>query len=288
MDYSIAFPNLGIFLSYVPKSFTIFGYTVALYGVTMALSMLAGLWLVTSWARRLGQSPDLYLDLAMVTIVFALIGARAYYVIFSWDFYGSHPREILNFRAGGLALYGAVIGGSLTIFVFARVRRQKVTLLLDTVCLGMLTGQIIGRWGNFFNREAFGTYTDGLLAMALPLSAVREREIPEICLERSYVRDGVSYILVHPTFLYESLWNLGVLLILLTVTGRAMKKFDGEICLLYFLLYGSGRVWIEALRTDQLRLPGTELAVSQLLSACLMAGSLILIFCGRRRARRIQ
>ena len=155
--------------------------------------------------------------------------------------------------------------------------------MLDTACLGMVTGQIIGRWGNFFNREAFGDYTDHLLAMRLPLEAVRAGEVTQLMHDHEQVIDGVTYIQVHPTFLYESLWNLAVLIVLMWVTLRKKKRFDGEVFLLYLLLYGIGRFWIEALRTDQLLIPGTKIPVSQVLAAILAAGSLLLILILRKR-----
>ena len=156
-------------------------------------------------------------------------------------------------------------------------------LTLDTACLGLVLGQLIGRWGNFFNREAFGGYTNGLLAMRLPLDAVRSSEVTEEMMANAVTADGITYIQVHPTFLYESLWNLGVLIILLIVTLKGIRKFNGEVFLLYLLLYGLGRLWIEGLRTDQLVLPGAGIPVSQLLSGLLVVLSVILILLFRRR-----
>ena len=146
-----------------------------------------------------------------------------------------------------------------------------------------MLGQLIGRWGNFFNREAFGGYTNGLLAMRLPLDAVRSSEVTEEMMANAVTADGITYIQVHPTFLYESLWNMGVLIILLIVTLKGIRKFNGEVFLLYLLLYGLGRLWIEGLRTDQLVLPGAGIPVSQLLSGLLVVLSVILILLFRRR-----
>ena len=151
-----------------------------------------------------------------------------------------------------------------------------------------MLGQSIGRWGNFFNREAFGGYTDNLLAMRLPLDAVRASEVTEEMLSHQVVENGIACIQVHPTFLYESLWNLGVLAVLLVITLKGLKKFNGEIFLYYLLLYGIGRFWIEGLRTDQLLLPVVNLPVSQLLSIVLAAVSLVLILVLRRRTGRIH
>lgn len=288
MDYSINFPHLGLYLSHVGKSFHVFGLEIAYYGVTMALAMLGGL-AIASWvAKKTKQNPDDYLNLALIGIVVSLLSARAYYVIFTWDYYSRHPLEILNFRGGGIAMYGAAIGAVATCIIFAKRKKLDPRQMLDTGCIGLVTGQIIGRWGNFFNREAFGEYTDGLLAMQLPVNAVRADEITDLMKEHEIVRDGVTYIQVSPTFLYESLWNVGVLTVLLIVTLRGLSKFRGEVFLLYTCFYGAGRFWIEGLRTDQLRFWGTAIAVSQVLAAVLFAVSLVLIIVCRTRAKNKQ
>ncbi len=280
---SIEFPHLGIHLNYVIKTIDIFSFQIAMYGITMALGILCGL-LVATWAAgKTGQNPDDYTNIALLGIVLGLLGARAYYVIFSWDYYSQHPAEILDFRGGGLALYGSLIGAFCAVLIYCRIKKLNIPLILDTACLGMVTGQIIGRWGNFFNREAFGEYTDNLLAMRLPVSAVRADEITDLMWEHAETIGSETYIQVHPTFLYESLWNLGVLIILLVITLRGKKKFDGEVFLLYLLLYGIGRFWIEGLRTDQLHFPGTQIAVSQVLAAVLAVSSVIMIIVLRKR-----
>lgn len=285
---SIDFPNLGIFLSYVPRSFSVFGYEIALYGVTMALGILGGLAVATFAAKKTGQDPDDYVNIALLGIVLGLLGARIYYVAFSWSYYREHPAEILNLHGGGLALYGSLIGAIAAVLIYCRVKKLRIPLVLDTACLGMVTGQVIGRWGNFFNREAFGGYTNALTAMRLPLDAVRADEVTEAMREHAQVTGSETFIQVHPTFLYESLWNLGVLLILLFLTLKKKKKFDGEIFLGYLLLYGIGRFWVEGLRTDQLLIPGTSIAVSQALSLVLACGAAVLIPVLRTRRKPDQ
>ena len=158
--------------------------------------------------------------------------------------------------------------------------------MTDTAGLGLILGQIIGRWGNFFNREAFGEYTDNLLAMRLPLDAVRSSDVTELMREHMEVIDGISYIQVHPTFLYESLWNLAVLVGLLL--WRKHKKFQGEIFLLYLFGYGVGRFWIEGLRTDQLLIPGMKLPVSQVLAVVLVVVSTFTIVLLRKKVRKLS
>ena len=283
---SIDFPNLGIHLPYVIKSFSVFGYEIALYGITMALGILAGLYVAMWMAKKTGQESDDYVNIALLGIVLGLLGARTYYVVFSWDYYKDHLNEILDFRGGGLALYGSLIGAVLAVLIYCGVKKLKIPLILDTACLGMVTGQVVGRWGNFFNREAFGGYTNNLLAMRLPIDAVRATEVTQQMKEHAQVIDGVTYIQVHPTFLYESLWNLAVLILLVIITLKHLKRFHGEIFLGYLMLYGIGRFWIEGLRTDQLRFWGTQIAVSQVLAAILAVCSAVLILLFRSRHKK--
>lgn len=169
MNMSINFPHLGIYLDHVGKFISVFGFPVAYYGIIMGCSILLGLFLAEREAKRTGQNPDTYTDLVIYAIVVSIICARAYYVIFSWDNYKDNLLSIFNLRQGGIAIYGAVIGAVLTVFVYSRVKKQSFALMLDTACIGLVAGQILGRWGNFFNREAFGGYTDGLFACSFLL-----------------------------------------------------------------------------------------------------------------------
>lgn len=282
MDKNINFPHLGIYLENVGKNISIFGFEIAFYGITIAVAMLAGLWLAMRVAKKTGQDPDTYFNLGMIAIVCALIGARAYYVIFDWGNYKDNLLEIFNLRNGGLAIYGGVIGGVSATLVFSRVKKINFWLLADTASVGVVLGQIIGRWGNFFNREAFGGYTDKLFAMQLPLNAVYSWDVTSEMLEHLQTIEGVQYIQVHPTFLYESVWNLAVLILLLLY--RKHKKFQGEVFLLYLLGYGLGRAWIEGLRTDQLWIPGTEIPVSQVLAVVLVILSAVMIAIKRKKS----
>ena len=280
----IAFPNLGIFIPELPKGITIGGFTIAVYGIIMAASMMAGLWIACLQAKRTGQNKETYMDFAIYGIIFSLIGARLYYVIFSWDAYKDDLLQIFNTRGGGMALYGSVIAGILTAVIYCRVKKYNFFLLADTAVAGLILGQIIGRYGNFFNREAFGEYTNGLFAMRLKVSEVNPASITDMMREHMQTIDGVSYIQVHPTFLYESLWNVGVLILILVLIKK--KKFNGEIFILYMVGYALGRVWIEGLRTDQLQIGSTGIAVSQMLAGVIaVAGTGIWIFV-RLRLRR--
>jgi len=299
---NIRFPNLGIELENVASGIDVFGFRIAFYGIIIGIGMLLG-WLVADWmAKRTGQNQEFYLDFALVAIIISVIGARLYYVIFAFDEFRDNPLSILNLRTGGLAIYGGIIAAVLTAIIYARIKKYPFWLLADTGCLGLVTGQMIGRWGNFFNREAFGKYTNGLFAMQLDLRDVAyDYRAPLHYLQSKYegrpdalerileirnntvIVEGIEYIQVHPTFLYESLWNLCLLIILILFTKH--KKFDGEVMLLYLTGYGLGRVWIEGLRTDQLFLWGSPFAVSQLLSALIVIASVAIWIYKRRKVK---
>lgn len=270
-EMDIAFPNLGIYLTNVPKTIMIGSFGIAIYGVVIAIGMLLGLTLSSKVAARTGQDPDVIWDLGPALLFFSVLGARIYYVIFMWDMYKDDPLQIFNLRGGGLAIYGGIIAGFITIYVYCRVKKQKFPLVLDTVMYGLLVGQILGRWGNFFNREVFGEYTNNLLAMRIPVSMVRERDISASI--AAHMTEGTNYIQVHPTFLYEGMWNLMLLVFLLLYLKH--KKFDGEIALLYFAGYGIGRAIIESIRTDQLFITGTTIPVSMALGIAMAVVSIV-------------
>lgn len=286
MDMSINFPNLGIHLEHVGKSISIFGFEIAYYGIIIGIGMIAGVLIAAAEAKRTKQNSEDYFDLAIFAIIFAIIGARLYYVIFSWENYKDDLLSIFNIREGGLAIYGGIIAAVITVIVFAKIRQLSAWKLMDTACLGLIAGQMIGRWGNFFNREAFGDYTNNVFAMQLPVDAVRASDITEKMQEHIRLIDGVSYIQVHPTFLYESLWCLGVLIFLNFY--KRYKKFDGEVFFMYLFGYGLGRVWIEGLRTDQLCIPGIGWPVSQVLAGVLVVAAPVVIYLGRRRAGKVH
>lgn len=282
----IRFVHLGIAIEHLKSSISVFGFRIAFYGIIIGIGMLAGIWIAQSDAKRRGQDPELYLDFALYAIICSIIGARIYYVIFEWDYYKENLLQIFNLRAGGLAIYGGVIAGTITMIVYTRVKKVSFFSMADTGVLGLVTGQIIGRWGNFFNCEAFGGYTDSLLAMRIKRSLVNDNMLNADVLSHKIVENGVEFIQVHPTFLYESCWNLCLLIFMLWF--RKYKKYDGQMLWIYLLGYGTGRFWIESLRTDQLILFGTGLPVSQALSLVLIlvaAGNLI--WRGRKYSRAV-
>ena len=279
-EMDIAFPHLGIYLRNVPQSFSIGGFSIALYGVIIALSMMLGIAMAAHIAKLTFQDPDIYWDISIWIIISAIVGARIYYVAFFWDYYKTEPLQIFNLRGGGLAIYGGIILCIITIYIYCRIKKLNPAELLDTAGYGLVLGQIIGRWGNFFNREVFGEYTDSLFAMRLPEAIVRDRDITENIAK--HMADGTNYIQVHPTFLYEGLWNLGVLLLMLFMRKR--KKFHGQIILLYFIGYGIGRAWIEYIRTDQLYIGGTHIPVSMVLSIVIAIAAFIMTLIGLARS----
>lgn len=266
----IAFPNMGIYLKNVPEAFHIFGFRIAFYGLFIGIGVMAGILTAARVARKTGQNEDDYWDFAVWAVIFSIIGARIYYVAFSWDSYKDNLLSVFQIRSGGLAIYGGVIAAFITLFVWCRMKKKNPLLVGDTAMPGLILGQAIGRWGNFMNREVFGDFYDGLLSMQIPISDVRDMsDITENIY--AHIPEGANYINVHPTFLYESMWNLLIFLLLLVY--RKHKKFDGELCLLYLGGYGLGRFVIEGIRTDTLLIPGTSLPVSQVLAAVLVVFS---------------
>ena len=290
----VNFPHLGIEIHNLPMGVEIFGFRIAFYGVIIALGMLLGYLVAESQAKRFEISVEKVLDFAMIAIVASVIGARVYYVIFHWDIFADNPWSVFNLRTGGLAIYGGVIVAFTSLVVFCKVKKMNLGAFSDVCIPGLVTGQAIGRWGNFFNKEAFGKYTDGLLAMQVEKGAVdyeyrlteealklRFPEQPKAIanileqVEKAVVIDGTTFIQAHPTFLYESLWNFATLVFMLLYAKK--KRFDGELIMWYMMLYGVGRFWIEGLRTDQLFLWNTGIPVSQLVSVVmiLIGGSVI-------------
>lgn len=238
-----------------PVAFNIFGIPIRWYGLLIASGVLIGTLLALQLAKRKGVDEDTLIDLLLFAIPGAIIGARAYYVIFSWDLYKDNPIEALNIRGGGLAIHGVIIGGVLVAIIFSRIRKVSFWKLGDIVAPSLILGQAIGRWGNFANQEAHGGPTN---------------------LPWGIMVDGVK---VHPTFLYESIWNLLVFVFLLWYTYKDKSKVEGEVFLLYLILYSVARLFIEGLRTDSLMLG--PIRVAQLVS--LLAIIICILIFNRRR-----
>ena len=280
--YDLKFVNLGITIEHMVSSVTVFGFRIAFYGIIIGIGMLLGIMLAAWDAEDRGLGEDVIYDHVFWVIVIGIMGARLYYVFFQWDAYKDDLLQILNLRAGGLAIYGGVIAGLITLYVLCRRKKLSFLDVADSLILAVLVGQILGRWGNFFNCEAFGRYTESLFAMRIRKAIVNPIMIDAELLEHIIIENGTEYIQVHPTFLYESFWNFCLLMFLLWYRKR--KKFTGEIFLMYLCGYGLGRCIIEGLRTDSLLIPGTGIAVSQLLAGTCFVVSLFLILLGRKRA----
>lgn len=245
-DSAICFPMLGNLTINPPSYFTVFGFKIYFYGVIIALGFILGIVCCTRICARFGIKEDDMYDAILVIIPTAIIGARLYYVLFELDRYLANPSEIFVLRDGGLAIYGGVIACIFALWLVCRHKKIPLPAMLDVIVFGLLIGQIIGRWGNFMNREAHGAVTDAFLKMGL-----------------QDVSGVVTYY--HPTFLYESVWNLVGFIGLHFFSKK--RKFDGEVFLAYVAWYGLGRVWIEGLRTDSLYLFSTGIRVSQLVAA---------------------
>ena len=263
-DSVISFPMLGNLTINPPSYFTVFGMDIYLYGVIIGLGFILGILYCAKKSQRFGIKEDDVYDLVIWLIPLSILGARLYYVLFRLEYYLAHPNEFLAIWNGGLAIYGGIIMGVLVVFLVCKKKKIPVAAFLDLVVFGLLIGQILGRWGNFFNREAFGGITDVFCRMGLSAP------------------DGTT-IYVHPTFLYESMWNLGILIFLIVHEKLGRRKYDGQYFAFYLLLYGIGRAWIEGLRTDSLYIGATGIRVSQALSAVLIVCSGIYLFIQSRR-----
>ena len=266
-DAAISFPMLGGLSIDPPYSFTVFGFEIYFYGVIIAAGFILAALFCARQAGKFGLSSDDLFDFVIWLIPSCIIGARLYYVLFRLDYFTANPSEIFSVRDGGLAIYGGIIAGVIAGILVCKRKRIPVLALGDLAAFGLLIGQAIGRWGNFINREAFGVETDVFCRMGLTTS------------------DGVT-IFVHPTFLYESLWNLTGLVILCLLLRRGARKYDGQFTWLYVLWYGLGRAWIEGLRTDCLYIGSTDIRVSQLLAilSALAAAVVLIINAGKKHS----
>ena len=256
---NISFPGLGIDIDPV-RQFSLGPLTIHMYGIVIALGLVLAAVYCMRRAPKFGLTEDHVLDGVLWVTPFAILCARAYYCAFSWELYADNPISVLYIWQGGIAIYGGVLGAVLGIIVFCKIKKLSLGATLDLVLLGFLIGQSIGRWGNFFNREAFGAETESFLRMGL------------------YDTVTGSVVYHHPTFLYESVWNALGFAVLHFLSKK--REYDGQIALGYAFWYGLGRFFIEGLRTDSLYIPGTAIRVSQLLAAisCLTAAAVLIYF----------
>lgn len=257
MYQEISFPGLGLSFNPSRVAFSIGGKDFYWYGIIIAVGFLLAVAYALKRCRQFGLTQDNIIDMLICAVPTAIVFARAYYCLFAWDIYRDNPIRVLFIWEGGLAIYGGVIGAALAVIIFTKVKKIRTSAMLDIGGLGLLIGQSIGRWGNFINREAHGGATDSFLRMGLTDST------------------GTT-IYVHPTFLYESLWNALGLLILHFVSKR--RKYDGQIFVMYLGWYGLGRVFIEGLRTDSLYIGNTNLRVSQLVAGLCVVFAVVFLF----------
>ena len=269
--YHVSFPGLGINELPVNRvAFSIGSFNIYWYGILIATGLLLAVLYAYFNAHRYDVDASKLMDCVIVGIITAIIGARAYYVAFRWDYFSAHPAEIIDIRDGGIAVYGSIIGALIGGLIVAKIRHMKFLPILDVTMTGFLIGQAIGRWGNFFNQEAFGTETGNIFRM---------------------VSEATGGKGVHPCFLYESGWcALGFFV--LFIVNRKFQRYHGQIFYLYLVWYGFERMIVEGLRTDSLYLPfqilGYDIRVSQLVSAVIMLAGIILLFINRHKNDGMQ
>lgn len=276
---SIYFPYLNLSFNISPVAFKVFGIEIYWYGIIITLGIIMGTFVTSYMAKKEKINPEIITDFVMYDIIFALIGARAYYVIFNWEYYYANPGQIFNTRQGGIAIYGAILSSIVVAVIYTKYKKVPFWQFADLAVYGLVVGQIIGRYGNFINKEAFGGYTENPLAMRI-LQSEAKLPISQDVLNHIQVAFGQNYIQVHPTFFYESCWNIGVLILLLVY--RKYRKNYGEIFFLYLASYGIGRFWIEGLRTDQLIVPIINFPISQIIAILsVIMGVIGIIICRR-------
>lgn len=282
----LRFPGLGWEIPISRVAVSIGSLEIYWYGVIIAVGFGLGLWVYLSHNRRCGIHPDEGLDIILWSMLGAIVGARAYYVAFQWDHYKDNLKEIFNLRGGGLAIYGGIIGALIVAFIVCRSKKLPMLPVADAAFPGVMLGQAIGRWGNFFNMEAFGTNTTLPWGMTSDTISNYLSRHQAALLAQGVVVDPAMP--VHPTFLYESLWNLiGVAVLLLWLFPR--RSYDGQITLGYTAWYGLGRFFVEGLRTDSLMWGSVR--VSQALGGVLFivaAGLMLAIFLWSRKPMTLE
>ena len=260
----ISFPMLGDWSIDPPYSFNLFGLEIYFYGVIIALGFILAALYCAKRAKEFGLSSDELYELVIWLIPTCIIGARLYYVLFKLDYFIANPDKIFALRDGGLAIYGGIIAGIIVGIIWCRAKKIRVFAVADLTAFGLLIGQSVGRWGNFINREAFGAQTEIFCRMGLTVP-------------------GFETLYVHPTFLYESLWNILGLIVLHIWSKKGKRKYDGQVFWLYILWYGLGRAWIEGLRSDSLYIGSTDIRVSQLLAIVSAVVSLVILIINARK-----
>ena len=244
---NISFPRLGIDFTLDRVAFSVFGFDVYWYGIIIAFGFAMGIFMASIAAKKLGEDKDIVLDIALICGPVSVVFARLYYCIFKWEDYAHNPLSVFDIRSGGIAIYGAIIGAVIAALIFCRVKKKNTLKIFDIGAVGLITGQMIGRWGNFVNQEAFGSNT----TLPWGMTGTRIREYLAELKAQGYVVFPDQT--VHPTFLYESIWSLATLVLLFVIIYKCYR-YNGQVFFAYTSLYGLGRFWIEGLRTDSLML----------------------------------
>lgn len=263
-DSIITFPFLNLTFDF-PSCITIFGKCIYWYGIIIGIAFLLGILFCTKRCKKFGIAEDNVYDCFIALVPASIIGARLYYVLFNLDYYITHPKQIIAIWEGGLAIYGGIILGAVAIVLVCRQKKISSLAMIDLFIIACMLGQALGRWGNFCNREAFGAETDIFCKMGL-------------------TNPSGTTIYVHPTFLYESLFNFVGFILMNCFINRNMRKYNGQCLLIYFVWYGTGRFFIEGLRTDSLYVGSTNLRASQILSAILVIIGIVLLIINRKKS----
>lgn len=272
----VSFPGIGIEMTVNRVAFNLFGMPIYWYGVIIAIGLIMGIITASLAAKKLGEKDDIILDIVLVCTPVSVVFARLYYVIFKWDMYKNNLMDIFDIRSGGIAIYGAVIGAVLAAYVYAKAKKKNPLFVFDVGSVGLITGQMIGRWGNFVNQEAFGSNTS--LPWGMTSKTVSEY-LENLKMSGVNVNPDIP---VHPTFLYESIWSLGVLIILFVIVYKHYR-YNGQVFFAYASLYGLGRMWIEGLRTDSLMIGMFRVSQLIALASFLVFAFLYLYFCRKNR-----
>ncbi|MDO4519292.1 MAG: prolipoprotein diacylglyceryl transferase [Eubacteriales bacterium] len=272
---NINFPNFNLNISYLPKAFNVFGYEITIYGIILAVSLMLGTAVIVLEAKRKHQSTNKYLGMIILALIGGVIGARAYYVLQHLDYYKNHVQDIYHVTGGGFSFYGGLLVGMLMVGVYCLIAKIRFGEALDTLTPGLLLSQVFAAWGNLFNREAFGEYTNSIFAMQIPLTDVRGQEVTELMNKNLVDIDGVSYIQAHPLFLYESIWCLLLMLVILGISRK--KRFSGEVFLKYLAGFSFARGILEWFRTDKVGMFGSKISLTMIVSFFAFIISLIVL-----------
>ena len=280
MSTELAFPKLGIELHLNRLAFSIGPFSVYWYGIIVVTGIMLGYFYASKRCNEFGLKKDSLTDYLLLGVVGGIFGARLYYVAFKWDYYSQHLNELFAIWKGGIAIYGGIIGALIVILLVSHHKKENPLNVTDCCVGGLILGQAIGRWGNFMNIEAFGCNTDSIFGMTSPaITSYLTNHMAELA------QDGIivdPMAPVHPTFFYESMWNLAAFIIIVLLTKK--RSYKGEMTLLYLSLYGAGRSWIEGLRTDSLM--WGSFRVSQVLAIILTVVSVVLLFYMKNKAKK--